>query len=104
MNIEEARELIQSPIWTHVRDHFLASGAFEVFPAGDLHRLAYLDAETQASIAAWRTALEHVDEWRKVVDGETVRKLKATILAPIRRFFGIRRISPSSAGRSAMKR
>lgn len=78
MNIEEARELIQSPIWTHVRDHFLASGTFEVFPAGDLRRLAYLDAETQASIAAWRTALEHVDEWRKVVDGETVRKLKAT--------------------------
>lgn len=78
MNIEEARELIQSPIWTYVRDHFLATGTFEVFPAGDLRRLAYLDDETQASIAAWRTALEQVDEWRTVVDGAQVRELKAT--------------------------
>ncbi len=77
MTIDEARELVQSPIWTQVRDHFLATGTFAVFPQGDLRRLAYLDEETQAEVAAWRTALEHVEEWRKVVDGEKVRELKA---------------------------
>lgn len=77
MTIDEARELIKSPIWTQVRDHFLATGAFEVFPQGDLRRLSYLDAETQSAIAAWRTALEHAEEWRKVVDGAKVRELKA---------------------------
>lgn len=78
MNIEEARELIQSPIWTYVRDRFLATGKFDVFPKGDLRRLTYLDEETQKEIASWRTALEHADEWRKVVDGSTVRNLKTT--------------------------
>jgi len=77
MNIDEARELIKSPIWAQVRDHFLATGKFEVFPQGDLRRIAYLDEETQTSIAAWRTALEHVEEWRKVVDGARVRELRA---------------------------
>ena len=77
MTIDEARKLIQSPIWAQVRDHFLATGAFEVFPQGDLRRLAYLDEKTQSAIAAWRTALEHAEEWRKVVDGAKVRELKA---------------------------
>ncbi len=77
MTIEEARALIASPIWGAVRDHFLATGVFDVFPAGDLRRLAYLDEATRASIDAWRTALEKANDWRKVVNGDEVRALKA---------------------------
>ena len=78
MTIDEARQLIQGPIWPQVRDHFLATDKFEVYPSGDLRRLEYLDAATQHAIVAWRTALEHAEEWRKIVDGAKVRELKAS--------------------------
>ncbi len=78
MDMQEARELISSPIWPAVRDSFLATGEFRVYPAGDLRRVGYLDAETRARIALWLDALAHADAWRTVLDGAKVRELKAS--------------------------
>lgn len=77
MTIEEARKLISSPMWPCVRDAFLASGRLEVYPAGDLRRMEYLDADTRAEIVRWEEGLRRADEWRCVVDGEQVRRLRA---------------------------
>lgn len=76
MTLDEARELIQSPIWTKVRDSFLATGAFNVYPKGDLRRLEYLDEETRRRIALWTEGLRKAAEWKTVVDGARVRELK----------------------------
>jgi len=76
MELKEARELVSSPLWPKVRDRFLATGEIEVYPAGDIRRLAYLDAETRAKIDAWVEGLVHAAEWKKVVDGAQVRALK----------------------------
>ena len=77
MTIEEARELVNGPMWTRVRDSFLATGEFAVHPTGDLRRLDYLDAETRARIAEWKDALLHVDSFR-VLDGAKARELRKT--------------------------
>ena len=77
MTMDEARELVKSPIWPQVRDVYLASGDFAVYPKGDPRRVEYLDAETRARIDLWLEALKHVEEWRTVVDGARVRELKA---------------------------
>lgn len=77
MTLQEARELVNGPLWPRVRDRFLASGAFELPPKGDLARLAFLDADARADIARWQEALARVDAWRKIVDGAQVRALKA---------------------------
>lgn len=77
MDLNEARELLKSPLWPKVRDEFLASGSFEVIPPGDLRRLKYLDAATRDAIESWKTALASLAEWRTVVDGAKVRELKA---------------------------
>lgn len=77
MDLSEARELLESPIWAKVRDSFLATGEFTVLPAGDLSRLAYLDAAVRERVELWKTALANCDEWRKIVDGAKVRELKA---------------------------
>ena len=76
MTLEEARELLRSPLWPKVRDSFLAGGAFVVHPKGDLKRLDYLDAETRRQIALWTEGLQKADEWRRVIDGAKVRELK----------------------------
>ena len=77
MDLNEARELVRGPIWTHVRDRYRTTGAFEVYPVGDLRRLAYLDEATRAAIDLWKSALVQLPAWRTVVSGEKVRELKA---------------------------
>lgn len=77
MTMDEARELVKSPIWPKVRDAYLATGAFTVYPKGDFRRIEYLDEETRRKIDLWLDALKHVSEWRTIVDGEKVREIKA---------------------------
>ena len=77
MTLEEARELLESPLWPRVRDSFLKTGEFTVYPKGDLRRLEYLDDATRRRIALWQEAIAHADEWRMVVDGARVRELRA---------------------------
>lgn len=77
MTIDEARELISSPIWPKVRENFLTTGEFCVYPSGDGRRLEYVDADTRAKIDLWLEGIEKAEEWKKVVDGESVRALKA---------------------------
>ena len=77
MTIGEARELIGSPIWPKVRDQFLATGEFTVYPKGDLRRLEYLDESVRQEIALWQEGLRNAAMWRTVVDGAKVRELKA---------------------------
>lgn len=76
MTLNEARELVNGPLWPSVRDRFLATGELAVFPKGDLRRLEYLPEETRRQIELWREAIGKVDEWRKIVDGAKVRELK----------------------------
>lgn len=78
MTLEEARELVNGPLWTKVRDEFLASGSFEVYPSGDVRRLAYLDGEVRREIDQWLEVISRADELRLVVDGAKVRELKAS--------------------------
>jgi len=68
---------VRSPLWEKVRDSFLRSGVFEVYPKGDLRRLEYVDEGTRRQIDLWLEALDHVDEWRLIVSGERVRELRA---------------------------
>jgi len=77
MTLEEARALVSDPIWPMVRDRFLAIGSLDVFPKDDARRLEYLDAEVRHRIGLWKDALLQVADWRKVVDGNRVRELKA---------------------------
>ena len=77
MTLEEARELLKSPIWPKVRDSFLATGEFTVYPAGDPRRLEYLDEDVREEVERWKTVLEHADEWKLVLDGAKVRELRA---------------------------
>ena len=77
MDLNEARELLKSPIWPKVRDNFLATGTFGVYPRNDLRRLAYLDASVREEIETWKQALAVCASWRRVVEGGQVRELKA---------------------------
>lgn len=77
MDLNDARALVASPIWPKVRDAFLATGTFEVYPKDDPRRLAYLDDATRREIDRWLEGIGHLAEWRAVVDGPTVRRLKA---------------------------
>ena len=47
MTLEEARALVNGPIWEKVRDSFLATGEFTLYPKGDPRRLDYLDDDTK---------------------------------------------------------
>ena len=40
MDLNEARALVASPFWPKVRDDFLATGTFAVYPKDDPRRLA----------------------------------------------------------------
>ena len=77
MTIEEARALIGSSIWPKVRDQFLATGEFVVYPKGDIRRLEYLDESVRHEIALWQEGLRNAADWRKIVDGAKVRELQA---------------------------
>ncbi len=76
MTMDEARKLVAGSLWPKVRDRFIETGSFELFPKGDPRRLEYLDEETQTEVGKWLEALEHVEEWRTVVDGDEVRRLR----------------------------
>jgi len=77
MSLDEARKIVSSPLWPKVRDRFLATGEFVVYPPGDLRRVEFLDDETRRQLDLWMQGVIHVDEWRLVVDGKEVRRLKA---------------------------
>ena len=76
MTTKEARELVNGPMWEMVRNRFLATGEFAVYPPGDLRRLEYLDPATRKMVALWTEAIGKADEWKKIVDGARVRELK----------------------------
>lgn len=77
MTMEEARALVAGPLWPMVRDSFLATGEFCVYPAGDMRRIGYLDEDTRRSIELWKDALAKADGWKKIVSGDEVRSLRA---------------------------
>lgn len=78
MDLNEARALVNDErMWPLVRDAFLASGEFKTYPKGDLRRIGLLDEETRTAIDRWTFALAHAEEWKRILDGERVRKLKA---------------------------
>ena len=77
MTMDEARELVNGSLWPKVRERFVETGSFELFPKGDPRRLEYLDEATKKSVELWLEALGHADEWRTVVDGERVRAIQA---------------------------
>ena len=58
MTMDEARNLVKSPIWAKVRDAYLATGSFTVYPKGDFRRIEYLDAKTR-SPEAYRGVADH---------------------------------------------
>ncbi len=77
MDLNEARELVSAPYWGKVRDEFLATGRFIVHPKDDPRREAYLDDDVRRQIDLWMEGISKVEEWRRVTDGPTVRRLKA---------------------------
>ncbi len=77
MDLNEARALVRAPFWGKVRDDFLATGTFQVYPKDDPARMAYLDESVRRQIDLWMEGLAKVDAWRTVTDGPTVRRLKA---------------------------
>ena len=78
MDLNEARALVNDELlWPLVRDAFLATGEFRTYPKGDLRRVELLDTETREAIGLWLEGLAQADEWKKVLDGEGVRRLKA---------------------------
>lgn len=76
MTLEEARELVNGPVWPAVMKDFIASGEFAVHAKDDPARLDYLDEDTRRQLDLWLDALEHVEEWKTVVSGDKVRELK----------------------------
>ena len=76
MTLSDARALLKSPLWHAVRDIFAATGELRIYPKGDMRRLEYVDDATRHEIARWQEAIGRIDEWRRVIDGEGVRRLK----------------------------
>jgi len=76
MTLDEARELLASPLWKSVRDHFLAGNPLTVYPAGDLRRLEYLDKDLKLLVSRWCDGTARMAGWKKVVSGKEVRELK----------------------------
>lgn len=76
MTLAEARELLASPLWSDVRDHFLAGHELAVYPSGDLRRLSYVAEERRRQIAHWCDAAAQIPYLKKVVDGKEVRELR----------------------------
>lgn len=78
MDLNEARELVgDERLWPKVRDAFLASGEFKVYPKGDLRRLEFVDPSVRSQIDLWVEGLSRADEWKTVLAGAQVKELKA---------------------------
>lgn len=78
MDLNEARALVgDERLWPLVRDAFLRTGEFKVYPKGDLRRLELLDEESRAAIGRWIEGLAKAEGWKKVLDGKEVKAIKA---------------------------
>ena len=78
MDLNEARALVgDERLWPLVRDAFLRTGEFKVYPKGDLRRLELLDEESRAAIDRWADGLAKSEDWKKVLDGKEVKAIKA---------------------------
>ena len=76
MDLKEARELIGNRVlWPFVRQYLANGGAMQDFSKPE-NRMVLLDKNVIEQIQEWLDALAHAEEWKKVIDGETVRKLK----------------------------
>jgi len=96
MTLSEARALLKSPIWGAVRDLCATTGELRIYPSGDLRRLEYIDDATRKQIALWLDAIRRLDQWRKVIDGDGVRRLKEDYPGIYPEIF---RLAPYFAGR-----
>ena len=77
MDLNEARELVADErLWPLVRDRFLESGEFKVFPKGDMRRIELLPPEMRRAIDRWFDALAKIDEWEALLDGKEVRAIQ----------------------------
>ena len=77
LDLNAARALVANQLlWPRVRDYLAAGGTMLDFtqPA---NRLKLLDEDTRRQIALWLDALSKAAQWKTVVDGATVRRLKA---------------------------
>ena len=61
---------------------------FHSFPKGDWSRLLLLDGATLEAIAKWLGAIVLADDLRRVMDGATVRALKASLSGVYPEVFG----------------
>jgi hypothetical protein len=78
LTLEEARSLVaNAALWPKVREYLARGGDCVLFPRGAKSRLKLVDGETRARIDLWVKALAQCDAWKSIVDGETVRALKA---------------------------
>lgn len=76
MDLKEARELIANKaLWPRVRDYLARGGEMMDFSRPE-NRLVLLDAQTLIQVKKWLDALAHAAEWKIVVEGEKVRKLR----------------------------
>ena len=77
MDMNEARELVgDEQLWPLVRDRFLESGEFKVYPRGDLRRIELLPPDWREAIGRWLDALTKLDEWKTKLGGEEVRAIQ----------------------------
>ena len=77
MDLKEARELLNDKrLWPKVRDYLTSGGELIDFSQRQ-NRLVLLDKETLGRIHLWLDALSHAEEWKRIVNGEKVRELKA---------------------------
>jgi len=77
MDLTSARTLVSNQqLWPRVRDYLAAGNPMLDFTKPE-NRLALLDEATQRQIRLWLEALGQASEWATVIDGETVRRLRA---------------------------
>lgn len=77
LDLKSARALVANEqLWPHVRN-YLAAGKPLLNFSEPTNRLELVDEDTRRQIALWLEALPKAAEWKTVVDGATVRQLKA---------------------------
>ena len=75
-------------IKTYVLSSLGVAPVFHSFPKGDWSRLLLLDGATLEAIAKWLGAITLADDLRRVMDGATVRALKASLSGVYPEVFG----------------
>ena len=75
-------------IKTYVLSSLGVAPVFHSFPKGDWSRLLLLDGATLETIAKWLGAIVLADDLRRVMDGATVRALKASLSGVYPEVFG----------------